>query len=1401
MPGSRSPSPSTSSSATGNAALPALAGVAQGSPALSRATRQTADPTDLLAQLESYNAVAAGATPSTAGRPSVSRQTADPAELLAQLNAYNAVDDGTTTRVSFGRRTAARQTADPAELLASLGAFQDGADSPQSVEDGEAAATAPVAQATPSPAAASTPDSVPLSFLSASTAGDHTVTDIAGFAAELNAATASNDVTPDSSAGFGHGAARPSPATTAASDESAFWNEPTPGRRASMPATSASLGATGAAGATGAGIAPPPPVRASRNTASPSTLATFAEMFAAANADSPPATDTVADAFTPPSGVGRGVGFGAGAGAGAQRSPGHRHKTPSKSCLSAQRSNRKKRAGVIFGSPQAAEFNFRSPPNKMTPLTREKAKEYFPMTAEGPLPFPSLDRIEEDDSPDASEDAETSMNSSILEQWENSYVDDDADASDGTASDNDNDDDSGSGIDLDDDGVEEDEDAAGTPVEASAPLRSAAGVVLPPPPATTPPSKKFLSSASAAEAMAPREVVAPATKPSAALDTLHSIAPLPSPAKSGRRRRRRSMLSGALAQRRTSIGLGAGAGAGAGAASGAARSPSLESLDESVATPAGDNAATMQLCKSVLNASMTPSTMHDTPTAGSVALRFAAAAAGLGSNRRSLSSFRPPRRSSVAMTPSLGAPTSLSALVSEEMYDDGIVSFSLTPRSAKARQGGSTAKGSKKRQLTPAASRAASTPGTSPASKRSNLDGITQELGTLQQLLQEEHATHDAGTPATHGTDSSMEFTGEYRVMLAQGQSSQSPVVHDNDMDADISAVDVSAEESVDAVDAREEAVASVNHAADVNDGNGDDDEPSLEADADDFQPSPADSASPASSVSSDSSLGSVSVVDTPEAPAAVSAREPLSRTQSEHAADASCSDEGSPQNPFADTPTSALDEEDAMLEEHRLLVACGVTPTKPTPGRNRFSMGAGAVPAFPAAALAGASSTPAPTATQQLIDALRGPVPDPSPAVTPVVGTESTPVASRATAQAAMQQLQATLAVAEAQLPAVAAAAAEREAQRHFERHVSLGSSRPSPSASSIGDASMNRFLESPGAAPAPGSVAAEHKSPSASPASTSPMTNTPSVQSAAPPQSTPSGLLDSSFADMSVLTDATTLPLASPSEVRRMSLTSVATSTSTPGALGAAVHAAAQAADPRQVQRDAATLLASPPAAAHDALDVGAEQDTLSGFGWTQSRPASDGSVSLLYALPGGVAAAVDVSVAATGSAVDVLSVAVRPNDVLASSDVEARLFASRPGMTALVTTLVESCNLSSAFADVKDQAALVSAMGTTACRLSRVQQLCSEVLAAQTRCNLQYVQDQRRLLWDVTHSASATRLRVTFDVSSWKALDAPLAARTAVLVGRSTAGSVVDEAVTAAGVGPGQLLRTIEGVTQAL
>jgi hypothetical protein len=91
-----------------------------------------------------------------------------------------------------------------------------------------------------------------------------------------------------------------------------------------------------------------------------------------------------------------------------------------KGILSARKRPNKKsitKKTVIFGSPDGAEFNFGSPANSMTPMTQQDAKRWFPLDQDT-----SMNRS--DESEQKEEDANTSVNSSILSQWERNGVED-----------------------------------------------------------------------------------------------------------------------------------------------------------------------------------------------------------------------------------------------------------------------------------------------------------------------------------------------------------------------------------------------------------------------------------------------------------------------------------------------------------------------------------------------------------------------------------------------------------------------------------------------------------------------------------------------------------------------------------------------------------------------------------------------------------------------------------------------------------------------------------------------------------------------------------------------------------------------------------------------------------------
>jgi hypothetical protein len=87
--------------------------------------------------------------------------------------------------------------------------------------------------------------------------------------------------------------------------------------------------------------------------------------------------------------------------------------TPLKSCLSSKKTKQggtaKKAKTVVFGSPNAAEFNKTSPSNSMTPMSKRDARVCFPVDAM------AFGTIAEDGS---SDDEQTSTNTSILSEWE-----------------------------------------------------------------------------------------------------------------------------------------------------------------------------------------------------------------------------------------------------------------------------------------------------------------------------------------------------------------------------------------------------------------------------------------------------------------------------------------------------------------------------------------------------------------------------------------------------------------------------------------------------------------------------------------------------------------------------------------------------------------------------------------------------------------------------------------------------------------------------------------------------------------------------------------------------------------------------------------------------------------------
>ena len=141
------------------------------------------------------------------------------------------------------------------------------------------------------------------------------------------------------------------------------------------------------------------------------------------------------------------TGAGIGIGGGMKSGPGHRAKTPARSCMTAGKATggeKTSRRGVIFGSPQAAEFTSDAAvADSLTNMDRSAVKARYKLGNEPELPFPSLydmdlatssssvihpdarqqslgDNDDNDDrgSITSVESIETSKNSAQLAEWE-----------------------------------------------------------------------------------------------------------------------------------------------------------------------------------------------------------------------------------------------------------------------------------------------------------------------------------------------------------------------------------------------------------------------------------------------------------------------------------------------------------------------------------------------------------------------------------------------------------------------------------------------------------------------------------------------------------------------------------------------------------------------------------------------------------------------------------------------------------------------------------------------------------------------------------------------------------------------------------------------------------------------
>lgn len=103
--------------------------------------------------------------------------------------------------------------------------------------------------------------------------------------------------------------------------------------------------------------------------------------------------------------------------------PGHRIRTPHKSCLTDAKSrHNQERKTVIFGTPETAEFMEDAAVNRsITSVNKTETKLRFGKKDDTKLPFPKLDEMDNDlNSSDEREmdDLETSYNTSILLEWE-----------------------------------------------------------------------------------------------------------------------------------------------------------------------------------------------------------------------------------------------------------------------------------------------------------------------------------------------------------------------------------------------------------------------------------------------------------------------------------------------------------------------------------------------------------------------------------------------------------------------------------------------------------------------------------------------------------------------------------------------------------------------------------------------------------------------------------------------------------------------------------------------------------------------------------------------------------------------------------------------------------------------
>ena len=109
----------------------------------------------------------------------------------------------------------------------------------------------------------------------------------------------------------------------------------------------------------------------------------------------------------------------AGGGGGAKTGPSHRAKTPARSCMTGGKTGQEKasRRGVIFGSPQAAEFTSDSAvADSLTNMDKSAVKARYKLGNEPELPFPSLYDMDLASSATASAHAHNEPTSSLSDK-------------------------------------------------------------------------------------------------------------------------------------------------------------------------------------------------------------------------------------------------------------------------------------------------------------------------------------------------------------------------------------------------------------------------------------------------------------------------------------------------------------------------------------------------------------------------------------------------------------------------------------------------------------------------------------------------------------------------------------------------------------------------------------------------------------------------------------------------------------------------------------------------------------------------------------------------------------------------------------------------------------------------